>query len=63
MAFDHDLILVVDIFQVLAFFGDCPQHFLALFVAEGVAVGKVDLVVSGKYKIEVQFGIVFFGLS
>ena len=58
----HDLIFVVGIFQWLNIFLGISEHFLALFIRKGVAVGEKSLHAFRKSEVEVQFSIILFSL-
>ena len=60
---DCYLIFVIHIFQVFNLLLNSSQHFLAIFIAEGIAVGEVYLISFWENEIEVQLGVIFFCLS
>ena len=60
---DGYLIFVVNIFQIFHLFLNISQHFFTIFITEGIAIGEVYLISFWEYEIEVQLGVIFFGLS
>ena len=60
---DGDLVLEVDVFEALELLVDVPEHLFVVLVAEGVAVGEEDLGGFGEGEVEVQFCVIFLGLS